>query len=130
MLVHISGIGADPGSDRRRRARAVGSWSKHFQELPSPERDVWAGRVFNQLAALSRVMPIFHSSARNVKLQPYTGDVAEAVAGAGTEVQRQDLRLGGLTLHHKALLQLLLKQLGRKRLLMPFPILLGTSWPP
>ena len=81
---------------------------------------------FNQLAALARVMPVlplFGSGA--VKLQPvYVGDVAEAVAKAlVTEgAQGRIYELGGpRTYHYKVLLQLLLKQLGRKRLLMPFP---------
>jgi NADH dehydrogenase len=81
---------------------------------------------FNQLAALARVMPIlplFGTGA--VKLQPvYVGDVAEAVARAlATEAATGKIyELGGPRAYtYKALLQLLLQQLGRRRLLMPVP---------
>ena len=74
------------------------------------------------------VLPLFGSGA--VKLQPvYVNDVAEAVAKAlVTEAAKDKIyELGGPRVYtYKALLQLLLKQLGRKRLLMPFPILLGN----
>ena len=102
-LVHISGIGAEPGSESPYvRARAIGE--RLVREAfpgatilrPSvmfgPEDD-----FFNQLAALARVMPVlplFGSGA--VKLQPvYADDVAEAVAKAlVTEgATRQDLRV-------------------------------------
>jgi NADH dehydrogenase len=81
---------------------------------------------FNQLTALARVMPIlplFGTGA--VKLQPvYVGDVAEAVERAlATEAASGRIyELGGpRTYTYKALLQLLLRQLGRRRLLMPVP---------
>jgi NADH dehydrogenase len=83
-------------------------------------------RFFNQLAALTRLMPIlplFGTGA--VKLQPvYVGDVAEAVARAlATEAATGKIyELGGPRAYtYKALLQLLLQQLGRRRLLMPVP---------
>lgn len=81
---------------------------------------------FNQLAALARgmpILPLFGSGA--VKLQPvYVGDVAEAVARAlASEAARGKVyELGGpRTYTYKALLQLLLRQLGRRRLLVPVP---------
>jgi uncharacterized protein YbjT (DUF2867 family) len=81
---------------------------------------------FNQLAALSRVMPVLPLfGTGDVKLQPvYVVNVAEAVAKAlATEAAKgKTYELGGPRAYtYKALLQLLLKQLGRKRLLMPFP---------
>jgi uncharacterized protein YbjT (DUF2867 family) len=61
----------------------------------------------------------------DVKLQPvYVGDVAEAVAKAlATEAAKGKIyELGGPRAYtYKALLQLVLQQLGRKRLLMPVP---------
>jgi uncharacterized protein YbjT (DUF2867 family) len=81
---------------------------------------------FNQLAALARVMPMLSLfGTGDVKLQPvYVGDVAEAVARAlGTEAASGKIyELGGPRAYtYRALLQLLLQQLGRKRLLMPVP---------
>ena len=131
-LVHISGIGADPGSESPYvRARAVGERLviEAFPEATILRPSVMFGpedAFFNQLAALARVMPIlplFGTGA--VKLQPvYVGDVAEAVARAlATEAATGKIyELGGPRAYtYKALLQLLLQQLGRRRLLMPVP---------
>ena len=131
-LVHISGIGAEPASESPyARARAVGERlvREAFPGATILRPSVMFGpedEFFNQLAALVRVMPVlplFGSGA--VKLQPvYVGDVAEAVAKAlATEAAKDKIyELGGPRVYtYKALLQLLLKQLGRKRPLMPFP---------
>ncbi len=131
-LVHISGIGADPGSESPYvRARAIGERlvTEAFPEATILRPSVMFGpedAFFNQLAALARLMPIlplFGTGA--VKLQPvYVGDVAEAVARAlATEAARgQIYELGGPRAYtYKALVQLLLQQLGRRRLLMPVP---------
>ena len=81
---------------------------------------------FNQLAALARIMPILPLfGSGEVRLQPvYVGDVAEAVvqALAIDAAQGRTYELGGPRAYsYKALLQLLLRQLGRRRLLMPVP---------
>ena len=131
-LVHISGIGADPGSESPYvRARAIGERlvMEAFPAATILRPSVMFGpqdAFFNQLAALARLMPIlplFGTGA--VKLQPvYVGDVAEAVARAlATEAATGKIyELGGPRAYtYKALLQLLLQQLGRRRLLMPVP---------
>jgi NADH dehydrogenase len=81
---------------------------------------------FNQLAALARVLPVLPLfGGGEVKLQPvYVGDVAEAVAKplATEDAKGRTYELGGPRAYtYKALLRLLLEQLGRKRLLMPVP---------
>ena len=131
-LVHISGIGADARSPSAYvRARAVGERLvlEAFPEATILRPSVMFGpedAFFNQLAALARrmpILPLFGSGA--VKLQPvYVGDVAEAVARAlASEAARGKVyELGGpRTYTYKALLQLLLRQLGRRRLLVPVP---------
>jgi uncharacterized protein YbjT (DUF2867 family) len=131
-LVHISGVGADPRPESPyARARAIGERlvMEAFPEATILRPSVMFGpedAFFNQLAAVARLMPIlplFGTGA--VKLQPvYVGDVAEAVARAlATEAAKgQIYELGGPRAYtYKALLQLLLQQLGRRRLLMPVP---------
>jgi uncharacterized protein YbjT (DUF2867 family) len=131
-LVHISGIGADQGSESPYvRARAIGERlvKEAFPGVTILRPSVMFGpedAFFNQLAALARVMPVlplFGTGA--VKLQPvYVGDVAQAVAKAlATETAKGKLyELGGSRAYtYKELLQLVLRQLGRKRLLMPVP---------
>jgi NADH dehydrogenase len=131
-LVHISGIGADVGSPSAYvRARAIGERlvTEAFPEATILRPSVMFGpedAFFNQLAALARRMPILPLfGTGTVKLQPvYVGDVAEAVARAlATEAASgQVYELGGpRTYTYKALLQLLLEQLSRRRLLLPVP---------
>jgi NADH dehydrogenase len=131
-LVHISGIGAEPASASPYvRARGIGERlvREAFPGATILRPSVMFGaedEFFNQLAALARVMPVlplFGSGA--VKLQPvYVDDVAEAVARvlATEAANSKTYELGGPRAYtYKALLQLLLEQLGRKRLLMPVP---------
>jgi uncharacterized protein YbjT (DUF2867 family) len=131
-LVHISGIGADPNSESPYvRARAIGERlvQEEFPGVTILRPSVMFGpedAFFNQLAALARVMPVLPLfGSGDVKLQPvYVGDAAEAVAKAlATETAEGRIyELGGPRAYsYKVLLQLLLQELGRKRLLMPVP---------
>jgi uncharacterized protein YbjT (DUF2867 family) len=131
-LVHISGIGADPGSESPYvRARAIGERlvQEAFPGATILRPSIMFGpedAFFNRLAALARTMPILPLfGTGDVKLQPvYVVDVAEAVAKAlATEAARGKIyELGGPRAYiYKALLQLVLQKLGRKRLLMPVP---------
>jgi NADH dehydrogenase len=131
-LVHVSGIGADESSESSYvRARAIGERlvREAFPQAVILRPSVMFGpddAFFNQLAAIARVtpvLPLFGSG--EVRLQPaYVGDVAEAVARAleTAAARGNTYELGGPRAYsYKALLQLLLEQLGRKRLLAPMP---------
>ena len=131
-LVHISGIGADEKSESSYvRARAIGERlvREAFPQAVILRPSVMFGpddAFFNQLAGIARVtpvLPLFGSG--EVRLQPaYVGDVAEAVAKALTieAAKGKTYELGGPRAYsYKALLQLLLEQLGRRRLLLPVP---------
>jgi uncharacterized protein YbjT (DUF2867 family) len=131
-LVHISGIGADPNSESPYvRARAVG---ERLVREALPQATILRPSVmfgpedafFNQLADLARLMPVLPLfGAGDVRLQPvYVGDVAEAVARAlALDTARgQTYELGGPRAYsYQTLLQRLLRQVGRKRLLLPVP---------
>jgi uncharacterized protein YbjT (DUF2867 family) len=75
------------------------------------------------LAGVTPVLPLFGTGA--TKLQPvYVRDVAEAVAQAlaAPVTKGQVYELGGRRVYtYKALLQLVLAQIGRRRLLLPVP---------
>jgi uncharacterized protein YbjT (DUF2867 family) len=130
-LVHISGIGADPASDSPYvRARAVGERlvREAFPAATILRPSVMFGPndFLNRLAGIARVMPaipLFGSG--EVKLQPiYVDDVAAAVAKALAlpEAAGQLYELGGPRVYpYKALVQLVLDQTGRRRLLLPVP---------
>jgi uncharacterized protein YbjT (DUF2867 family) len=131
-LVHISGIGADENSESSYvRARAAGERlvREAFPQATILRPSVMFGpedAFFNQLAGLARVMPILPLfGSGDVKLQPaYVGDVAEAVAKVLTieAAKGETYELGGPRAYsYRALLRLLLEQLGRRRLLLPVP---------
>ncbi|HET9336182.1 MAG TPA: complex I NDUFA9 subunit family protein [Sphingomicrobium sp.] len=131
-LVHISGLGTDPKPDSRySRARSIGEQlvMEAFPAATILRPGVIFGReggFLNRLAALARMPPLFPLfGAGETKLQPvYVGDVAEAVAKAlATPATMGRLyELGGPRVYtYKELVQLVLAQIERKRLLMPIP---------
>jgi uncharacterized protein YbjT (DUF2867 family) len=131
-LVHISGLGADPASDSAYvRARGIGEdlVKEAFPGATILRPSIIFGpedAFFNRLAALARVMPVLPLfGSGETKLQPiYVGDVAEAVARAlaTPTAEGKVYELGGPRVYtYKALVQLVLTQIGRKRLLLPFP---------
>jgi len=131
-LVHISGLGADPASDSPYvRARSIGERlvKDAFPGATFLRPSVIFGpedAFFNRLAALARGMPVLPLFGRGeTMLQPvYVGDVAEAIARALATPAAEGMvyELGGPHVYsYKALVQLVLMQIGRKRLLFPFP---------
>ncbi len=131
-LVHISGIGADPVSESPYvRARAAGERlvREAFPDAVIIRPSVMFGpedAFFNPLAGIARLMPVLPLfGSGDVRLQPvYVGDVAAAVARALTlpAARGKTYELGGpRTYRYKALLELLLRQTGRKRALLPVP---------
>jgi uncharacterized protein YbjT (DUF2867 family) len=131
-LVHISGIGADPVSESPYvRARAAGERlvREAFPDATIIRPSVMFGpedAFFNQLAGIARLMPVLPLfGSGDVRLQPvYVGDVAEAVARALTleAAKGKTYELGGPRAYrYRALLELLLRQIGRKRPLLPVP---------
>ena len=131
-LVHISGIGADERSESTYvRARAIGERlvREAFPAATILRPSVMFGpddAFFNQLAAIARAMPVLPLfGTGKVRLQPaYVGDVAEAVAKAlaSEAAEGKTYELGGPRAYsYRALLELLLRQTGRKRLLLPVP---------
>ena len=137
-LVHISGIGADPGSDSAYvRARAGGETTVRaaFAKATVLRPSVLFGpgdAFFNTLAAIARlspVVPLFgHGETR---LQPvFVGDVAEAVAKVlnGRRPAAPLYELGGpRTYTYRNLLKVLLKQLGLNRRLMSVPFVVWEA---
>ena len=131
-LVHISGIGADAASvSTYVRARAIGERlvREQFPEATILRPSVMFGpddAFLNRLAAMARVMPILPLfGVGATRLQPvYVGDVAEAVAKALAmpATKGEVYELGGPQVYtFKALVQLVLAQIDRKRLLLPVP---------
>ena len=131
-LIHISGLGVDPASDSSYvRARATGEVlvKEAFDRVTIFRPSVIFGEndaFINALADMARhapILPLFGAGA--TKLQPvYVGDVAEACARALVDpaTEGKTYELGGPRVYsYEALVRLVLKQAGKRRLLVPVP---------
>ncbi|MCP5364021.1 MAG: complex I NDUFA9 subunit family protein [Hyphomicrobiales bacterium] len=129
-LVHMSAIGADPDSPAEYgRTKAAGeravlaAFETATVTRPSvvfgPEDD-----FFNRFAAMARLspaLPVF-----DVSFQPvYVGDVAEAMVKAleddGTKGKIYELG-GPRVISFRELMEIVLRETGRRRLLLPMPL--------
>jgi len=137
-LIHVSGVGANPASDSPYvRARGIGEnlVKGAFEGVTILRPSVIFGpddSFFNTLANLARrspVLPLFGTGCTN--LQPvFVGDVAEACVRvlADPSTQGKAYELGGPRVYtYKALLQLVLKQVDMRRVLVPVPFFLWDA---
>ncbi len=135
-LVHVSAIGADSRAESdyaRSKAAGEAAVKTAFPGAsilrPSvvfgPEDDFF--NRFAAMATLSPVLPLLGGGA--TKFQPvYVGDVAEAIAAclADPAAQGKTYELGGPRVYSfKELMVLMLDQIGRQRLLVPWPFALA-----
>jgi uncharacterized protein YbjT (DUF2867 family) len=132
QLVQVSAIGADPDSaSRYARTKALGEAAARAA-VPSsvvvrpsivfgPEDDFF--NRFGQLAVASPVLPLPGGGA--TRFQPvFVGDVAAAIAACleGPSSAGKTYELGGPAVFtFKELMQLVLSQTHRRRLLLPLP---------
>jgi NADH dehydrogenase len=132
QLVFVSAIGADPASPSayaRSKAAGEAAVSAAFPGAtilrPSlvfgPEDD-----LFNRFAAMTRLSPMLPLiGGGKTRFQPvYVGDVADAIVGAfdRQEAQGRIFELGGpRTYTFRELMELMLVEIGRKRLLVSVP---------
>lgn len=132
-LVHVSAIGADPHSDSD-YARTKAQGEQAFREYASgttilrpsiifgPQDD-----FFNRFASMAQTAPALPLiGGGKTRFQPiYVDDVAECVAKALDDPQKyggQTYELGGPEVKtFKELMQLMLKIIGRRRVLLPVP---------
>ena len=131
-LVHVSAIGADKDSEavyaqtkadgeRRMREAFPAATILRPSIVFGPEDD-----FFNRFAAMARISPFLPLvGGGKTRFQPvFVGDVAAAIVTAlSSEATRgKTYELGGPTVYSfKQLLQLVLTETGRKRILAPLP---------
>ena len=136
-LVHVSAIGADKDAEsvyaaskgegeERVRAAFPGAAIVRPSLVFGPEDD-----FFNRFAALARVLPALPLiGGGHTRFQPvFVGDVAAAIArlGADPALGGRVYELGGPTIYtFKELMQIVLRETERKRLLVPVPFALVT----
>jgi NADH dehydrogenase len=131
-FVHVSAIGADPDSASD-YARTKGLGERAVREALSTATILRPSIVFgpedgffNRFAAMARLSPALPLiGGGHTKFQPvYVGDVADAaVVALDSEAARgKTYELGGPHVYSfKRLMQILLKTIRRKRLLVPIP---------
>lgn len=138
QLVHVSGIGADPGSKSRYvAARAAGEQGVRDAApnavilrpsvLFGPD-DAFLSSLLN-LVRFLLVVPLFGTGA--TRLQPvYVEDVAEAIVRVLGDVSSQGrtYELGGPRIYtYRELLEAVIKHLNRRRLFLPVPLLIWKT---
>lgn len=136
-LVHVSAIGADKDSES--------GYAASKGEGEARVRDAFPGAAivrpslvfgpedefFNRFAALARVLPALPLiGGGHTRFQPvFVGDMAAAIACLAQDpaLGGKVYELGGPTVYtFKELMQILLREIGRKRLLLPVPFPLGS----
>ena len=133
-LVHISGLGADPGSDSPYiRARGIGESlvKEAFDGVTILRPGVIFGpddAFLNRLAGMARqtpVLPLFGTGG--TRLQPvYVGNVAEACVRilADPSTRCRVYEFGGPRVYiYRELVRLVLERIGRRTVMIPVPFL-------
>ncbi|MDW3098517.1 MAG: complex I NDUFA9 subunit family protein [Alphaproteobacteria bacterium] len=131
-LVHVSAIGADPDSPAKyasSKAEGEAAVLDAFPEAVILRPSIIFGNgdgFFNRFAAMAKFSPALPLlGGGHTKMQPvYVDDVADAVCTAleDTSTQGKTYELGGPTVYSfKELMQIVLEETQRKRILAPIP---------
>ena len=135
-LVHVSAVGADPASEARyARTKAAGEEAAAaFPGATIVRPSLVVGpedKFFNFFAALARISPWLPViGGGRTRFQPvYVVDVAHAIAKAlaDPETAGKTFELGGPRVYSfKELLEIMLRETRRTRLLLPVPFALAS----
>ncbi|MEM9348729.1 MAG: complex I NDUFA9 subunit family protein [Pseudomonadota bacterium] len=133
-MVQISSIGADtasPSSYSRTKAIGEAGVLKHMPGAMILRPSIVFGpedSFFNRFADLSKLSPFVPVVGAETRFQPvFVGDVAAAVVVGLSEKKSGIYELGGPeTESFSQLMQRMLRQLGRKRLVLPLPASVGA----
>jgi uncharacterized protein YbjT (DUF2867 family) len=134
-LVHVSAIGADLESES--------TYAVTKAEGEQAVREAFAGAVilrpsiifgpedgfFNKFAQIARFFPALPLvGGGHTRFQPvFVGDVAKAVVAALSRQDGRTYELGGPSVYSfKQLMQLILRETGRRRALIPIPFALAS----
>jgi uncharacterized protein YbjT (DUF2867 family) len=132
-LVHISAIGADPRSPSaygRSKAAGETALQAEFAGATILRPSLMFGpedQLFNRFATLARIAPALPLiGGGDTKFQPvYVGDVAQAIVSALANPQAAGrlYELGGPRIYSfRALMEMMLREIGRRRALISVPV--------
>lgn len=135
-LIHVSAIGADATSDSayaRSKAEGEAAVRDAFPAAVILRPSLLFGqedKFFNRFAALARLLPVLPLiGGGKTQFQPvFAGDVAKAIVTctADETTAGKTYELGGPGIYtFKELMQLILRETGRARLLLPVPFALA-----
>ncbi len=134
-LVHLSAIGADPGSESLYAKSKGEGEAAVFAGFPSAtilRPSVLFGaedKFFNMFAGLARLLPVMPVLCGDTRFQPvWVGDVADAVMAAASrdDVAGRIYELGGpRAMSFRDILRYILEVTGRKRPLFEVPMKLA-----
>ena len=134
-LVHVSAIGADAESDSTyavTKAQGEQAVREAFPNAVILRPSIIFGPedgFFNKFAEMARLFPALPLvGGGHTRFQPvFVGDVAQAIVAALSQQDGRTYELGGPTTYSfKELLQLILRETGRKRALIPLPFALAS----
>ncbi len=136
-LVHVSSIGSDPEAPSKyARSKAEGEARVRaaFPDAAVLKPSIVFGpedSFFNKFAGLSRLLPALPLiGGGKTRFQPvFVGDVAEAILACVRDAatRGRTYELGGPNVYSfKELMELMLRMIGRKRLLVPMPFALAS----
>ncbi len=131
-LVHVSAIGADSESESRYAQSKAAGEARVRAAFPAAtilRPSIVFGpedKFFNRFAGLARFVPVLPLiGGGKTRFQPvFVGDVAAAIAAALTSeaARGNTYELGGpMTYSFKELMQIVLRETGRRRALVPVP---------
>src|SRR6516225_8586444 len=129
-LVHVSAIGADMDSDAHyavTKAQGEQAVREAFPKAVILRPSLIFGPedgFFNKFAGMARILPALPLiGGGRTRFQPvFVGDVARAILAGLSRQDGRTYELGGpSTYSFKELLQLILRETGRKRALIPVP---------
>ena len=136
-LIHISAIGADSESTSRYAQTKAEGENRVRAALPAAvilRPSIVFGpedQFFNKFATLARISPALPLiGGGHTRFQPvFVGDVAAAIAAAleNPDAPGRTYELGGPTIYSfKELMQIVLRETGRRRFLIPLPFWLAS----
>jgi NADH dehydrogenase len=137
LLVHVSGLGTDPASPSAFvRARARGEQAVHqaFEQSIVVRPSVLVGRGDSFLTTIERVtrfpvVPLFGRGETRLQPVPVKDAAAAVVSVIGDpDLRASAIELGGAeVLSYRRILEMVMRHLGRRRLLLPVPLALWKA---
>lgn len=134
-LVHVSAIGADADSNAHyavTKAQGEQAVREAFPKAVILRPSLIFGPedgFFNKFAEMARLLPALPLvGGGHTRFQPvFVGDVAQAILEGLSRQDGRTYELGGPTIYSfKELMQLMLREIGRKRVLVPLPFAIAS----